>query len=106
MKHFRKSDFFIAALIVAVFAAIIITNARQTMTVLSGQIENTATLRLSGIQTELQDVLSRAEDALTDFSFGMERLNRSGASENEIRTYIDQNPAKWAEDPYYETKTT
>ena len=50
MKHFRKSDFFIAALIVAVFAAIIITNARQTMTVLSGQIENTATLRLSGIQ--------------------------------------------------------
>lgn len=89
MKHFRKSDFFIAALIVAVFAAIIITNARQTMTVLTGQIENTATLRLSGIQTELQDVLSRAEDALTDFSFGMERLNRSGASENEIRTYID-----------------
>ena len=35
-----------------------------------------------------------------------EHVIRSEKDYLEIRTYIDQNPAKWAEDPYYETKTT
>ena len=89
MKHFRKSDYFIIALIVVVFAAVIWMNSIQMMDTLSEQINNSASLRLDGIQTELQEVLSKAEASLTDFGLSMERLQRANVSEEAVRDYID-----------------
>ena len=86
---FRKTDYLIIALIVSVFAAVIVTSSMQMRNSLSAQVENTANLRIRGIRSELQETLSNAQNSLNLFANEMEDLMRHYSTEEEMRKYID-----------------
>lgn len=92
-RMFKKSDYIVIIIIVAVFMLIIGTNVSLIFGMISRQTEDIGEIQLESIKDSLQETLTEAENSLMGVLVGAEQLINKNASKDEIGAFIRKQKA-------------
>ena len=94
LKHGRRADFIIIAVITLIFLSVIAMNVRLIFQMTSDQTEEIGQMQLETIRGELQGALANAENATLRTALEAEQMLKAGASYAEIEKFFYQQKSE------------